>query len=135
MKKLILLLLIFSGATMMAQEGVTMNRSKTLKIEEVPPTWPGCTGSINSKNNCLRQKLANHVVRNMKFSKDHKSGAKVVVDMLIDKQGKPVINKVSGGTPGMQKAVRDAIMTIPELKPGNVGGTKKDSKLTLPFQF
>jgi len=104
MKKLILLLLIFSGATMMAQEGVTMNRSKTLKIEEVPPTWPGCTG-------------------------------KVVVDMLIDKQGKPVINKVSGGTPGMQKAVRDAIMTIPELKPGNVGGTKKDSKLTLPFQF
>lgn len=135
MKKFLLVLILFSGATMMAQEGVTMQRSKTLKLEEVPPTWPGCTGSINQKNNCFRQKLANHVVRNMKFSSDHKSGAKITVDMVINKKGKPVINKVTGGSLGMQTAVRNAIMTIPEVKPGNIGGVKKESKFELPFQF
>ncbi len=119
----------------MAQEGVTMKRSTTLKIEEVPPTWPGCTGSISQKSNCLRQKLATHVVKNMKFSSDHKSGSKVLVDMYINKKGNPVVNKVTGGTPGMQEAVRIAVMTIPTLKPGHMGGTKKESKLQLPFQF
>lgn len=136
MKKILLLVLLFAGVTtLMAQEGVTMKRSKTLKIEEVPPTWPGCTGSINQKNHCLRQKLATHVVKNMKFAKDHKQGEKIIVDMIINKEGKPVIKNVNGGTPGMQKAVTDAIMSMPKVKPGNVGGAVKDSKLKLPFQF
>ncbi|TVZ52976.1 energy transducer TonB [Dokdonia sp. Hel_I_53] len=135
MKNLFLFLFLFAGATLMAQEGVTMKRSTVLKIEEVPPTWPGCTGSINQKSNCLRQKLATHVVKNMKFSNDHKSGSRVIVDMVISKEGKPVINKITGGTSGMQVAVRDAVMTIPTLKPGHMGGTKKESKLELPFQF
>lgn len=136
MKKLLLLVLLFTGATtLMAQEGVTMKESKTLKLEEVPPTWPGCTGSINQKNHCLRQKLATHAVKNMKFAKDHKQGAKIIVDMVINKEGRPVIKKVEGGTAGMQKSVKDAIMSMPKIKPGNIGGTPKESKLTLPFQF
>ena len=136
MKKLFLLVFLFTGTvTLMAQEGVTLKQSKTLKLEEVPPTWPGCTGSINQKNNCLRQKLANHAVKNMKFAKDHKQGAKIIVDMVINKEGKPVIKKVEGGTPGMQQSVKNAILSMPQIKPGNIGGTAKESKLTLPFQF
>ena len=135
MKNLILLLLLFSGAALVAQEGVTMKRSTVLKIEEVPPTWPGCTGSISQKSNCLNQNLASHVVKNMKIPGDYKAGAKVIVDMVINKQGLPVVNSIKGGTPGMRKAVRTAVMTIPKLKPGHMGGTKKESKLQLPFQF
>lgn len=136
MKNLLLVLVLVTGITTMnAQEGVTMRKSTTLTLSEVPPTWPGCTGSINEKNNCLRQKLATHVVRNIKFPSDYKKGARVVVDMVINKEGKPVINEVTGGTPGLQKAIKDAIMSIPLLKPGNMGGTPKESKLKLPFKF
>ncbi|WP_405227348.1 energy transducer TonB [Dokdonia sp. Asnod1-B02] len=136
MKKLLFVLALVAGITTInAQEGVYMKKSTTLRLDEVPPTWPGCTGSINDKNNCLRQKLATHVVRNMKFPSDYQKGARVVVDMVINKEGKPVINNVTGGTPGMQKAVKTAIMTIPQLKPGNIGGTPKESKLKLPFTF
>ena len=136
MKKLLFVLALVAGITSMnAQEGVYMKKSSSLKLDEVPPTWPGCTGSISDKNNCLRQKLATHVVRNMKFPSDYKKGARVVVDMVINKEGKPVVNSVTGGTPGMQKAVKTAIMTIPQLKPGNIGGTPKESKLKLPFKF
>lgn len=135
MKKILLILAFIAGGTLMAQEGVTMKRSNTLRIAEVPPTWPGCTGSINQKNNCLRQKLATHVVRNMKFPKDYQKGAKVVVDMVITKEGLPKVNAVSGGTKSMQEEVKRVIMTMPKVKPGNMGGTPKESKLKLPFQF
>lgn len=137
MKKLLFVLALVAGiaTTTNAQEGVTLRKSTTLKLEEVPPTWPGCTGSISDKNNCLRQKLATHVVRNMKFPSDYQKGARVVVDMIIDTEGKPVIKNVSGGTPGLQKAVQTAIMSIPQLKPGNIAGTPKESKLKLPFKF
>lgn len=135
MKKFLLVLVFIAGGTLMAQEGVIMKRSNTLRVSEVPPTWPGCTGSINQKNNCLRQKLATHVVRNMKFPKDYQKGAKVIVDMVITKEGLPQINNVSGGTKSMQKEVERVIMTMPKVKPGNMGGTPKESKLKLPFQF
>lgn len=135
MKKFLLVLAFIAGGTLMAQEGVTMKKSNTLTISEVPPTWPGCTGSINQKNNCLRQKLATHVVRNMKFPKDYQKGAKVIVDMVITKEGLPKINSVSGGTKSMQDEVKRVIMTMPKVKPGNMGGTPKESKLKLPFQF
>lgn len=135
MKKFLFILAFIAGGTLMAQEGVTMKRSSTLKISEVPPTWPGCTGSINQKNNCLRQKLATHVVRNLKFPKDYQKGAKVIVDMVITKEGLPKINNVSGGTKSMQDEVKRVIMTMPKVKPGNMGGTPKESKLKLPFQF
>lgn len=127
-----LVLALFVAATSMAQEGVTMKRSNTLRVAEVPPTWPGCTGSISQKNNCLRQKLATHVVKNFKFPKDYKKG-KVILDMTINKEGNPVVNSVTGGTKSMQDEVRRVAMTMPKVKPGHMGGTKKDSKLKLAF--
>lgn len=133
MKKLFFALAIFAGiTTMTAQEGVTMKRSSTLTLEEVPPTWPGCTGSVNQKNNCLRQKLAGHIVKNFKVPKDYTKG-KVAIDMYIDTEGKPVIRDVKGGSIGVQKEVKRVIMMMPQVKPGNMGGTKKNSDLKLAF--
>ncbi len=120
---------------MMAQEGVTMRRSTTLKLEEVPPTWPGCTGSIKQKQSCFANKLANHVVRNTKFPKNYQRGSKVVVDMVITTKGKPDVKSITGGNKALQDAVRTAVMSMPEVKPGNVGGKIKETKFKLPFQF
>ena len=133
MKKLLFALAFFAAfTTMSAQEGVTMRKSTTLQVAEVPPTWPGCTGSINQKNNCLRQKLAGHIVKNFKFPSDYVKG-KVAIDMFINKEGKPVIRSVKGGSPGVQKEVKRVIMMMPQVIPGNMGGTKKDSDLKLAF--
>lgn len=135
MKNVLFILVILAGiTTMTAQEGVSMKKSSTLTLSEVPPTWPGCTGSINAKNNCLRQKLAGHIVKNFKVPKDYKKG-KVAIDMFINKQGEPVIRSVKGGSAGVQKEIKRVIMTMPKVKPGNIGGTVKDSDLQLAFSI
>ena len=50
MKKLLFLAIVLMSAVSFAQEGVHMSKSSTLRVSEVPPTWPGCDGSINQKN-------------------------------------------------------------------------------------
>ncbi len=135
MKKLLLVAFLLMGAVSFAQEGVHMKRSNTLIIAEVPPTWPGCDGSINQKNNCFRQKLANHVVQGFKFPKGHKAGTKVVVEMIVNKEGKPEIKNMNGGSPALQAEIKRQIMSMPEVKPGHMGGTPKESTFKLPFTF
>ena len=135
MKKLFLVAFLLMGAVSFAQEGVYMKRSNTLTIAEVPPTWPGCEGSINAKNNCFRQKLARHVVTGFKFPKGHKKGTRVVVDMIVNTEGKPEIKEMQGGSPALQAEIKRQIMSMPVVKPGIVGGKKKVSKFKLPFTF
>ncbi len=135
MKKLLIAALFLIGGIAFAQEGVTLKRSTTLKIEEAPPTWPGCSGSIYQKNNCFRQKLAQHVVTDFKFPSDYKKGSRVVVVMNVNTEGKPEIVSVEGGTPGLREEVKRQILTMPEVKPGHSGGTPEVRKYTLPFTF
>jgi len=135
MKKLALILFVLVSTVSFAQEGVNMTRSNTLAISEVPPTWPGCDGSINQKNNCFRQKLANHVVRGFKFPAGHKSGTRVVVDMIINTKGRPEIKAMEGGSKALQAEIKRKIMSIPEVKPGHTGGTPEIREYKLPFTF
>lgn len=135
MKKLFLVTFLLVGAVSFSQEGVSLKRSTTLTIAEVPPTWPGCEGSITAKNNCFRQKLATHVVTGFKFPKGHKQGTKVVVDMIVNTEGKPEIKGMKGGSPALQAEIKRQIMSMPVVKPGIAGGTKKESKFKLPFTF
>ncbi len=135
MKKLLIITLLFVGGVSFAQEGVTLNRSRTLILEEVPPTWPGCEGSINQKNNCFRQKLANHIIRGFKFPANHKKGTRVVVDLLINKEGKPEITSIEGGTTALQEEIRSKILSMPEVEPGHSGGTPQIREYKLPITF
>ena len=135
MKKLLIIAFVFISGMSYGQEGVTLNRSTTLKLEEVPPTWPGCTGSINQKNNCFRQKLVTHIIKGYKFSADHQQGARVVVKLNITTEGKPDIASIEGGSPGMQAEIRRKIMSMPEVKPGHSGGTPEVREYTIPMTF
>ena len=135
MKKVLFIAILLISAISFAQEGVHMQKSNTLKISEVPPTWPGCSGSINQKNNCFRQKLANHVVQGFKFPKGHKAGSRVVVNMIVNKEGKPEIKNMQGGAPALQAEIKRQIMSMPTVKPGHMGGTPKESEFKLPFTF
>ncbi len=135
MKKLLFVAILLISAISFAQEGIQMERSNTLRISEVPPTWPGCDGSINQKNNCFRQKLSNHIVQGFEFPDGHKAGSSVVVDMIINKEGRPEIKEIQGGTPALKNEIKRKIMSIPLVKPGHMGGTPKESQFKLPFTF
>jgi hypothetical protein len=116
------------------QNGISMNGT-TLRTSEVPPTWPGCDGSITQKKNCFNQNLAKHVVKGFKFPKGHKSGTKVTVTFVIDKKGDAVVKKVTGGPKTLQDEVRRQIASLPKMKPGHMGGTPRDIQYTMPFTF
>ena len=135
MKKLLFLAIVLMSAVSFAQEGVHMTKSSTLRISEVPPTWPGCDGSINQKNNCFKQKLVGHIIQDFKFPEGHQSGSKVIVDMIINKEGKPEVKNMQGGSVALQAEIKRKIMSIPLVKPGHMGGTPKESTFKLPFTF
>lgn len=135
MNKLLFVAFLLISTVSFAQEGVHMKKSTTLRISEVPPTWPGCEGSINDKNNCFRQKLALHIIQGFKMPKGHVSGTRVVVDMIVNKEGKPEIKNIQGGTPALKAEITRQIKSMPTVKPGHMGGTPKESKFKLPFTF
>lgn len=120
--------------TKLSQDGISM-KGNTLTMSENPPTWPGCEGSRSQRSNCFNQNLAKHVVKGFKFPKGHKRGTKVTVAFVIDKTGKAVVKKVSGGNKALQDEVRRQIASLPQMKPGHIGGKPKEIQYTMPFTF
>ena len=135
MKKLLIIAFVLIGGIAFSQEGVTLNRSTTLVIEEVPPTWPGCEGSISQKDLCFKKKLITHIITDFKFPPDYQKGSRIIVDMVVNAEGKPEITSVEGGTQGMREEVRRKILSMPQVKPGHSGGTPKPRKYKLPLSF
>lgn len=137
MKNLLIIALLCLSATAFAQEGVSM-KGNTLTVSEVPPVWPGCSGSKAQKKSCFNQNLAKHISTNFKFPKGYKPGSvkeKVIVKFVINTNGKPEIKSVSGGTKELQEEAKRNILLIPQMKPGQAGGKPKAIKYTIPFTF
>ena len=137
MKKfLIIALLAFFGNTY-AQEGITVS-GNAISIREVPPVWPGCSGSDADKKACFKKQLVNHVVTNFKFPEGYKKGTvkeQVIVDFVINEEGKPQILGVKGGTKPLQEEAKRNIMAIPQMTPGQAGGKPRAIKYSMPFTF
>ena len=141
MKKTLMIALFLLSAVAFGQKRSTLKdngismKGNTLTMNEVPPTWPGCEGSITSKRNCFNKNLANHVVKGFKFPKGHKMGTKVTITFVIDKNGDAVVKKVDGGPKALQDEVRRKILSLPKMKPGHLGGKPKEIQYTMPFTF
>ncbi|PHQ29963.1 MAG: energy transducer TonB [Leeuwenhoekiella sp.] len=137
MKKLfVIALLIFFGNTY-AQEGITVS-GNALSIREIPPVWPGCSGSEAEKKACFKKQLVNHVVTNFRFPEGYKKGTvkePVIVDFVINEEGKPQILGVKGGTKPLQEEAKRNIMAIPQMTPGQAGGKPRAIKYSMPFTF
>ena len=137
MKKLLIAAIIMMASFSYAQNGVAM-KGNTLTIREIPPVWPGCSGSETQKKSCFSQQLAKHIGQNFKFPKGYKPGSvkeKVVVKFVINTEGKPEIKSVTGGTKVLQDEAKRNIMLIPQMTPGNAGGKPRAIKYTVPFTF
>ena len=137
MKHFILVIAIIFSGTCFAQDGVNMKGS-TMTVTDIAPVWPGCKGSLTQKKTCFNQSLAQHIAKNFKFPEGYKPGSvkeKVVVSFVINKEGKPEIKSVTGGTPALQQEAQRNIMLIPKMTPGQAGGKPKDIKYKVPFTF
>ena len=59
----------------------------------------------------------------------------MTVNLVINELGKVEVTSVSGGNAGLQKAAKDNIMKMPQMKPGMMGGKPRAIKMTVPFTF
>ena len=138
MKKLLFLLILAVYATSgYAQDGVTVS-GNAISIQEIPPVWPGCEGSTAEKKACFKKQLVNHVITNFRFPEGYKKGTvkePVVVDFVINEEGKPQILGVKGGTKPLQEEAKRNIMAIPQMTPGQAGGKPRAIKYSMPFSF
>lgn len=110
-----------------------------INIKERPPIWPGCSeGDIYKLRTCFDKNLSEHILTNFiipyeVFEKveDHL----VTVHFVVKKNGKIYIRKINGGIPEIQELARRTILSIPQLKPGELGGKKKDALYTVPINY
>lgn len=127
---------LLAGITF-AQEGITVS-GNAISIKEIPPVWPGCEGSLAEKKACFKKQLVQHVVSNFKFPEGYKRGSvkeKVMVDFIINEEGKPQILGVKGGTKVLQQEAKRNILAIPKMTPGQAGGKPRAIKYSMPFTF
>lgn len=137
MKKLLLIATLAFFGTSYAQEGISVS-GNAISIREVSPVWPGCSGSDAEKKTCFKKELLNHVVSNFKFPEGYKKGTvkePVIVDFVINEEGKAQILGVKGGTKALQEEAKRNILAIPQMTPGQAGGKPRAIKYSMPFTF
>lgn len=137
MKNLLILCFALFSATAFSQEGVSV-KGNTLSMREIPPVWPGCTGSEAEKKSCFRQKLTQHITSNYKFPRDAQGKiirGQAVVSFVINEQGKPDILSVEGPKKQLNAEAQRIILSIPEMTPGQIGGKPTAVKYKVPFTF
>ena len=138
MKKLLLLVLIFSACTTLAQEKWGDLKKNKLTMKEIPPVWPGCSGSIKEIDACFNQQLSKHIMSNFKYpTKEYEKNiqGRVVVSFKINTEGFVEITGVTGGNKGLQEAAKTNILKIPQLTPGMMGGKAREINMRVPFNF
>ncbi|HET8810296.1 MAG TPA: energy transducer TonB [Flavobacteriaceae bacterium] len=137
MKTPILILFVLVSTVGFAQEGVT-TEGNTLTMREIAPVWPGCEGSEAKKQKCFNEKLALHISENFDFSNGYTpadKGTRILVNMVINKEGEAEIKSIEGGSEALQKEAKRVILLLPKMKPGSIGGKPTSIKYTVPFSF
>lgn len=137
MKRLFLLLFLFAGATVFAQEGVNFS-GNSMTTKEMPPVWPGCEETAKSKKSCFQEKLTMHLKSNYKYPKGADGKiirGKSTVSFVINEKGLPEIIKVEGPSRELNEEAKRIILAIPKMQPGEVAGKPTAIKYKVPFTF
>lgn len=106
---------------------------------ERPPIWPGCTSkNIYALRRCFDESLSEHISLNFKIPYellDKLEYKQVTVDFVVKKNGSIYIRKIKGGIPEIQELARQTILSMPEVKPGELAGKKVDALYTIPITY
>ncbi|PQB06027.1 hypothetical protein BST85_09280 [Aureitalea marina] len=139
MKRILLILCLFAGCTMMAQKSGNVS-GNTVTMREVPPVWPGCPQEdIQAINACFTKNLIKHVSARFRYPEDalkNNEEGVVTVEFWIKEDGTPEIQSVEGGTKSLQEASRKNILSIPKMEqPGMLNGKPHKIIYTVPFTY
>ncbi|MDT0648933.1 energy transducer TonB [Autumnicola edwardsiae] len=134
MKKILVVLLLFTGAIGLAQEGVKV-KGNTITVKESAPVWPGCESS-DDKKQCFNQQLMQHIKENYKYPRNEAGDflrGKTTVALAIDEKGSVVVRSVKGENAKINEAAETMIRKIPKMQPGMKGGKPTSIKYTIPL--
>lgn len=139
MKKIFIIILLFTGSFAFAQEGVSVSGNK-ITSREIAPVWTGCedTGSEKEKKECFNKKLVEHMKQHYKFPKDAEGNyirGKTVVSFNINEKGEVDILSVEGPKQPLNKEAERIISLIPKMQPGERAGKPIAVKYKVPFTF
>ncbi|WP_298353850.1 hypothetical protein [uncultured Dokdonia sp.] len=110
-----------------------------VKAFERPPIWPGCNfKNIHKLRRCFDESLSEHIAANFKIPYDLMEKLeykKVTVNFYIQKDGSIRIRSIKGGIPEIKELAKKVILSIPEIKPGELGGKKVAAEYTIPITY
>lgn len=136
MKKLLIIALMLTGLTGVAQDDVEV-KGNSVTVKESAPVWSGCEDSADTKD-CFNKMLMQHIKENIKYSKNDKGEwirGKATVSMEVNKEGNVVVHSVESKHPELKKEAKRLMEAIPTMTPGRRGGTPTSIKYTIPLTF
>ncbi len=136
MKKFLIIAVMLSAFTGFAQEDVEV-KGNTVTMKESAPVWPGCENNKDQKK-CFNNMLMKHIKENIKYSKNDEGEwirGKATVSMMVNEEGKVVVNSVESKHPELKKEAKRLMESIPQMTPGKLGGKPKSIKYTIPLTF
>ncbi|MDT0685114.1 energy transducer TonB [Autumnicola psychrophila] len=134
MKKILVVLLLFTASMGFAQEGIKVD-GNTITVKESAPVWPGCEDSEDKKE-CFNQNLMQHIKENYKYPRNEAGDfirGKATIALAIDEEGIVVVRSVKGENSQINKAAEVMIKKIPKMQPGMRGGKPTSIKYTIPL--
>ena len=110
------------------------------QIIETPPAFPDCTGDNTEIKKCFHENIQRHFVSN--FNSDIPKQIKlasgkhrIIMMLLVDKEGNVVDVKVKAPHPELEKEGKRILNLLPKMKPGVQRGKPVSVKYTLPMRI
>ena len=137
MKKLLLIITIFSSTFLFAQDNVILSQENANE-KGLTPLWPKCERSRQTPIKCFENNLRNHIVINFRYpeiAKKQRLEGTVTVEFIINTKGKVEVIEVEGGHRFLQVEAVRIIRTIPKMKPGRWGNKPIGIVYSVPITF
>ncbi|NJW53503.1 energy transducer TonB [Salinimicrobium oceani] len=124
MKKFLMITCFFFGGMAAAQ------------AQQTSPVWPGCEDS-EDKAACFNEKLSAHVREHYEYPMKNNEyiRAQVKVSFDVNEKGEVVVKSVEGPKPEVNKAAREMLEKIPDMKPGTLNGKPDSRNFTTTYKF
>ncbi len=108
-------------------------------VADVMPIYEGCEPSITDTIDCTFKKMISHIQSNLKYPDTARTvGAQgpVVVEFIVDPSGKVTKPRVTKGLGfGLDEEALRIVSSMPNWKPGLVGGKPVAVRLVVPILF
>jgi hypothetical protein len=112
----------------------TFNIKPEMLLLDVYPVYPGCEGfEKDNELKCLSSAMTKFVTKNYRVPDiDYYGKVKMLVYLIIEKDGTINLDKITGGEEPFRYEVRRIIKDLPKIKPGSISNIPIRVACTLP---